>query len=385
MPCVLPVLSMKALALARKAGSPHTTHVESLAYGAGVIVTFAALAGALIAIKAGGAAVGWGFQLQEPIVVALLALLMLAVGLNLAGVFAIGARIAGAGQTLTEKRGAWGSFFTGALAVAVATPCTAPFMGAALGFALTADTAASIGVFVALGVGFALPFILLGYIPALLRLLPKPGPWMDTFRQFLAFPMFATAAWLLWILQSQTGSTGLIAALAAALALAFALWAYGRSQNAPSRRLVWMAFALIGLAGAAWATTRIDGATAVPRTTESGALRYESYSEKRLAELRAAKRAVFVNATADWCITCLVNERVALETESVAAAFRAGNVAALKADWTRRDAAIAALLARYGRQGVPLYLYFAPGADEPVILPQLLTPDIVLSALRAKR
>jgi thiol:disulfide interchange protein DsbD len=230
MPCVLPILSMKALALARKAGSPHEAHGESLAYGAGVVVSFAALAGLLLALRSAGVAVGWGFQLQEPIVVAALTLLMLAVALKLAGAFEIGGgRLAGAGDQLTAKGGLIGSFFTGALAVAVATPCTAPFMGAALGFALTQDAAVALGVFVALGIGFALPFIALGYIPALLRLIPKPGPWMNTFRQLLAFPMFATAAWLLWCLESQTGSIGLVLGLYAALAVAFALWAYGRS------------------------------------------------------------------------------------------------------------------------------------------------------------
>src|SRR6185295_8249096 len=222
---------MKALALARKAGSPHSAHEESLAYGAGVLVTFAALSGLLIVLKEGGAAIGWGFQLQEPIVVAAFALLMLAVGLNLAGVFEIGGRLAGVGQSFASKGGVAGSFFTGALAVVVATPCTAPFMGAALGFALTQDALTSTAVFLALGVGFALPFILLGYVPALLRLIPRPGPWMTTFRQFLAFPMFGTAAWLLWILERQAGSIALIAGLAAALALAFALWAHGRNQN----------------------------------------------------------------------------------------------------------------------------------------------------------
>jgi len=236
-------------------------------------------------------------------------------------------------------------------------------------------------------VGFALPFILLGYVPALLRLIPRPGPWMTTFRQFLAFPMFGTAAWLLWILERQAGSIALVAALAAALALAFALWAYGRNQDSGGgARVAWIVVALLSLGAAVWAAMQIEGVAAPSQSQASGgALRYEAYSEKRLAELRAAGRPVFLNATADWCITCLLNERVALETESVAKAFTAHHVAALKADWTRRDAAIAALLARYGRQGVPLYLYFASGADEPVILPQLLTPDIVLSAIGPTR
>lgn len=389
MPCVFPILSMKALALARKAGSTHATHGESLAYGFGVVVTFAALAGVLLALRAGGAAIGWGFQLQEPIVVAGLALLMLAVGLNLAGVFELGGgRLAGIGQKFASKGGVVGSFFTGALAVAVATPCTAPFMGAALGFALTADATTAIAVFVMLGIGFALPFIALGYIPALLRLLPRPGPWMNTFRQFLAFPMLGAAAWLLWILEHQIGSNGLIIGLAAALALSFALWTYGRSQNASATgRIVWTIVGVLSLAGAIWLVTAIDDVAPsnTPQANVAGVIPYEPYSEKRLAELRDAGRPVFVNATADWCITCLLNERVALENETVANAFAAHKVVALKADWTRRDAAVAALLAQYGRQGVPLYLYFAPGAREPTVLPQILTGETILSVLGSQR
>jgi thiol:disulfide interchange protein DsbD len=387
MPCVFPVLSMKALSLAAKRESPVSAKVSAFAYGAGVLASFAGLAAVLMAFRQGGAAIGWGFQLQQPIVVAALALLMFAVGLNLAGLYEVSAgRLAGAGETLTRKDGATGSFFTGVLAVVVATPCTAPFMGAAMGFALTQSAGFALAVFLALGAGFAAPFVLLGMSPRALRLLPKPGAWMTTLRQVLAFPMFGAAIWLVWVLSFQAGSDGVLAVLASALALAFALWAYGRTQGARGvARMAGFAAAVLALAGMGailpYAGVAAPAATAAATSGSESAIAYEPYTAARLASLRSEGRPVFINATAAWCITCLVNDRVALSGETLKNAFAEKKVAALKADWTNEDAEVTALLTAQGRSGVPLYLYFAPGADAPQVLPQILTEGTVLAAL----
>ena len=389
MPCVFPVLSMKALALAAKRDAPDAARLSALAYGAGVLLSFAGLAGVLIALQAGGAAVGWGFQLQQPLFVTLLALLMFAVGLNLSGLYDIGGgALAGAGEKLTHSSGAAGSFFTGVLAVVVATPCTAPFMGAAMGYALTQNAAFALAVFVALGVGFALPFMLLGFFPRALRILPKPGPWMTSLRQILAFPMYGAAIWLVWVLSLQAGSDGLLVALAAALALAFGLWALGRAQSAADGlgRKAGLATAAIAVLGAAALTFYAGASTppsAAPQAQAESVLGYEPYTAARLEALRAEGRPVFINATAAWCITCLVNERVALSGDALKSQFAERKVASLKADWTNGNAEITALLAAQQRSGVPLYLYYAPGAQVPIVLPQLLTESIVLAALKS--
>ena len=380
MPCVLPMLSIKALALARKGGAAESAHSEALAYGLGVVLSFVALGGLLIALRAGGEAVGWGFQLQDPVVVASFALLIFAVGLNLSGVFYIGESITGFGEHLVRHGGLIGSFFTGVLAVIVAAPCTAPFMGAAMAFALTEPAGVALGVFVALAVGFAAPFVALGFSPGLLRLLPKPGAWMETLRQFLAFPMYATAIWLGWVLSIEAGLAGVIALLAAALALAFALWAFGASQKARAggRILAWIAIVL-GLAAMAYLLPMADTGKHAGMQQLS-ALPSQPYSAAKLASLRAEGRPVFVNATAAWCITCLVNERITLGRQSVADLFARYNVAYLMADWTNRDAEVTELLAAHGRTGVPLYLYYPPH-KEPVVLPQILTETAIQSAI----
>ncbi len=387
MPCVFPVLSMKALALASKRESPATARNAALAYGAGVVASFVVLAVALIALRSGGNAIGWGFQLQQPLFVTALALLMFAVGLNLSGLYEIcGARLANAGGTLASKHGATGSFFTGVLAVVVATPCTAPFMGAAMGFALTQNMAVSLAVFVALGAGFAAPFMVLGLWPRALRALPRPGAWMTTLRQVLAFPMYGAAIWLVWVLSFQAGSDGVLAALVAALTLAFALWAYGMSQHTTGRaRIVSLAAVVIAFSGvafsASFAGTGVAPASAGTQTASDAALGYEPFTAARLESLRAEQRPVFVNATAAWCITCLVNEKVALSGGKLQQAFADRHVAALKADWTNQDPEITQLLQQQGRSGVPLYLYFAPGASEPQVLPQILTEATIIAAL----
>ncbi len=383
MPCVLPVLAMKAFALSSHAGRDRSEAVrESVAYGIGAILSFVALGALLIALRASGQAIGWGFQLQEPMIVAGFALLMFGVGLNLSGVFEIASF--GGGDSLTRSGGEAGSFFTGVLAVAVAAPCTAPFMAAALGFALTQPAIISLAVFLALGVGFAAPFVLIGISPALMRALPKPGAWMLIFKQALAFAMYGTAAWLVWVLAQQAGANAVAAALAAMVAAGFGAWIWGISRNFSPRgrgvgALVTLIAIMVALSCLAFLKTS-------PAQANSGAMNVtgfasESYSAERLASLRAAGRPVFINATAAWCITCLVNDEAALSSARVHAAFREKNVAYLVADWTKRDPAITKLLAEHGRSGVPLYLYYAPGAVEPKVLPQILTEGEVLAAV----
>jgi thiol:disulfide interchange protein DsbD len=387
MPCVFPVLSMKALALAANRDAPGSARAGAFAYGAGVVLSFLALAGMLIAFRAAGTSLGWGFQLQQPLFVTALALLMFAVGLNLSGLYEFGgSRVANLGGGLARKEGATGSFFTGVLAVVVATPCTAPFMGAAMGYALTANAGVALAIFAALGLGFAAPFMLIGLVPGALRLLPRPGAWMTTLRQVLAFPMYGAAVWLIWVLSLQAGSDGVLAALAAALLLAFGLWVYGRSQGANGlRRAAGLMTAALALLAVGILIPRA-GAGAPPASSPSqSALGYEPFSAARLQSLRAEGRPVFINATAAWCITCLVNEKVALSGTRLARAFADHKVAALKADWTNQDSEITALLASHGRSGVPLYLYFGPGAQAPVVLPQLLTESTVLAALDSTR
>ncbi|HTQ15473.1 MAG TPA: protein-disulfide reductase DsbD domain-containing protein [Rhizomicrobium sp.] len=384
MPCVLPILAMKALALTDKAhaGRGYAAR-QGLSYAAGAILSFAALGLAVVLLRAGGAEIGWGFQLQEPAAVAGFALLVFAVGLNLSGVFELGSGL-DAGEGLTRRGGWVGSFFTGVLAVAVAAPCTAPFMAAALGYALTQSAPLALLVFLALGIGFALPFALVGLFPGALRFMPRPGMWMLRFKQALAFPMYGAAVWLVWVLDREAGDSGLAAVLAAMVALAFAAWAWSASRAAARRwRAAGAAFAALGLAAAIAAVAAIAGTGVAPAAAraETAGIPSEAYSEATLARYRAEKRPVFVDATAAWCITCLVNERVALSGEAVHRAFARRHVAYLLADWTNRDPAITALLESHGRSGVPLYLYYAPGATQAQVLPQVLTEGAVLSAL----
>ena len=390
MPCVFPVLAMKATALARHADDTPAARAQGAAFLAGVLATFLSLALALIAVRAGGVAVGWGFQLQSPPVVAALAMLMLAVALNLSGVFEIGQSLQGAGAGLASRRGIAGAFFTGALAVVVAAPCTAPFMGPAMGWALTQSAPAALAVFAALGLGFAAPFTLAAFAPGLLARLPRPGPWMETFRRLMAFPMYGAAAWLAWVLAAQTGQPGLARILAAAVALALAAWMFGRWQRARAAGHTGIvtagaAAAVLALAAAAALAPGYAAPSAAGPPAASARLPYEPWSAERLAAARAQGRPVFVNFTAAWCVSCQVNERVALSTEKVARAFAAANAVYLKGDWTRKDEVIEAELARHGRAGVPLYLVYGAKSGDGVVLPQLLTPDIVVRALEAAK
>ena len=387
MPCVFPILSMKAVALTTHGADPAASRRQALAFLAGVLATFIALAVALIAARAAGGAVGWGFQLQSPVVVAALGLVMLAAALNLSGLYEIGTSAQGLGAGLAA-RGDWiGSLFTGVLAVVVAAPCTAPFMGPALGFALTQNALAATAVFAALGLGFAAPFTLLAFSPALMRYLPKPGAWMDTFKKAVAFPMYAAAAWLAWVLSQQTNSAGLARLLAAGVVLSLAAWLYGLAQGrrAAGRPGV-LPFALAAAALAAslaLVTARPFTAptTSAAAVSSTGALPSEPWSPQAVAALRAQGKPVFVNFTAAWCVTCQVNERVAFSSPQVAAAFKRAGAVYLVADWTNRDGVIAKALSDQGRIGVPLYLVYDAKGDTPKVLPQLLTPSIIVDAL----
>jgi thiol:disulfide interchange protein DsbD len=377
MPCVFPVLAMKAMALARMSGEARgTVRAHALSYTAGVLVCFGAIGGLMLGLRAAGLAAGWGFQFTAPGFVAAMAWLMLAVGLNLSGVYAMGGAV-GAGGRVAARGGHFGSFATGGLAVLVATPCTAPFMAAALGAALAMDAGAALAVFLALGLGLAAPYGMLALAPGLAARLPRPGPWMERLRQGLAFPMYAAAVWLVWVLAQQAGPDAVLAVLAGGVLLGFGAWALGQAQRAGGSRIA-LGAAALGLVGALALLPRIATAPAEAAAPGPGA---EAWSEARVGALRAEGRPVFVNATAAWCITCQVNERVALRAESVQAAFAARGVAYLKADWTSGDASIGALLRAHGRDGVPLYLVYPAGGGAPAVLPQLLTEGIVLRAI----
>ena len=387
MPCVFPILSMKAVALASHGADPAASRRQALAFAAGVLATFIALAVALIAARAAGGAVGWGFQLQSPVMVAGLSLIMLAAALNLSGLYELGSSAQGLGAGLAA-RGDWiGSLFTGALAVIVAAPCTAPFMGPALGFALTQSAGAALLVFAALGLGFAAPFTLLAFSPALMRFLPKPGAWMDTFKRAMAFPMYAAAAWLAWVLAQQTDAAGLARLLAAGVVLSLAAWLYGLAQGrrAGGRAAILpLALAVAALAvSLALVTARSFAAPphGVAATAPTDALPSQPWSPEAVAALRARGKPVFVNFTAAWCVTCQVNERVAFSSPQVAAAFKRTGAVYLVADWTNRDGVIAKALADQGRIGVPLYLVYNARGDAPEVLPQLLTPSMIVDAL----
>jgi thiol:disulfide interchange protein len=384
MPCVFPVLSIKAMGALASANDRAELRRHGGWYALGVVATFLLLALALMALRAGGAQLGWGFQLQEPRFVAGVALLLFAMALSFSGVWAFGGRLAGAGQRLTEGQGARASFFTGALAVVVASPCTAPFMGTALGWALVQPPAAALAVFAALGLGLAAPMLLLGFVPALARALPRPGPWMEGFRQLLAFPLYLTVVWLLWVYGEQTSPLGMAWLLAALTALAFALWLLGRRPALRSPMLrataAIVCAAALALALGLPLSAPADVAAGVRATRDAAS---EPWSEARLAELRAANRPVLVNMTAAWCITCLANERIALSTETVRDTLAAHDVAYLKGDWTRQDDAITRYLERYGRNGVPLYVLYPPDGGAPRVLPQLLSADGVAAAIRS--
>jgi thiol:disulfide interchange protein DsbD len=387
MPCVFPVLAMKTVALAR--GAAHGgVRAHALSYAAGVLLAFAALGGLLLAARAAGSIAGWGFQFQSPVFVAAMTWLLFGVGLNLSGVFRVGDAFAGAGQGLAATEGHAGSFFTGLLAVLVATPCTAPFMAAAIAGALAAPPAVTILVFLAMGVGLAAPYVTLAMMPGLARVMPRPGPWMELLRQVLAFPMYAAAAWLLWVVSQEAGADGVLATSAGLVLLGFAAWALGAAQGRlfPQGRRVFHAVAMASVLGAAAVLAGIGFVPSSPvapaREAVAGRTEAQPFTPARLAALRAEGRPVFVNMTAAWCVTCLVNERIAIATAPVQAAFASRDVAYLKGDWTRQDPAITDFLRDHGRDGVPLYIYYPPGGAPPVVLPQILTESMLLDRIQ---
>lgn len=380
MPCVLPVLSFKAMALAQ-AGTAGHARSHAIWYTAGVMASFAALGLGVLALRAAGQSLGWGFQLQQPIVVGGLALLMFAIGLMMSGLFNWGSGLAGMGQSLTEKSGPAGDFFTGVLAVVVASPCTAPFMGSALAFAFTAHWSLALSVFLALGLGLALPFLLIGFIPALAKRIPKPGAWMDTLKHWLAYPMYLTAAWLAWVFGNQKGVNGLGLLLISAIALSAALWWFERQKMQPSLKAKFGA-ALIGLLAAASFGTALQQAQP-GKALSTADSRHEVFSTKRLDELRAAGTPVFVDMTADWCITCKVNEKAVFQTAAFEQLLKETGTVYLVGDWTNQDPEISAYLDRYKTPGVPLYVVYPKGPGAGRKLPQLLTLELMREALAA--
>lgn len=376
MPCVFPVLSLKALSLARNQQNPSQQHLHGWAYTLGAISTFVIVAAIMLSLRQAGQAVGWGFQLQSPIIVASLAYLFFVMGLSLSGFIQLGGKIAGAGQSLTEGHSYRSSFFTGALATLVASPCTAPFMGGALGYAVTQPTPVALSVFAALGFGMALPFLLLTYFPALSQKLPKPGAWMETLKQVLAFPLYFTALWLLWVVGRQTDSDSVVLVVTGAVALALAVWLW---QHRPNR--LWqqcLAAAIFALA--LWPMSQLQSGNTA--TTAQLQHNWQPFTQARLQQLIEQGQPTFVNLTADWCITCLANEKAALNTNATLAAFEQSGIVKLKGDWTHYNPEITELLNRFGRNGVPLYLmYSSDSQGKPVILPQLLREQTVIDAI----
>ena len=390
MPCVFPILSMKAAALVGKPREAGQARWQGVAFLAGVLAAFLTLAGVLLALRGAGQAIGWGAQLQPAVVTAGLALVLLAAALDLSGVFEIGASLQGLGGGLAARADLLGAVFTGALAVVVAAPCTAPFMGPALGYALTQPAPVALAVFAALGLGFAAPFTLLTFSPWILRRLPRPGPGMDTFKKAMAFPMYGAAAWLVWVLAAQTDRGSLAAAFAAAVLVGLAAWIFGHAQRRAAKghraRLGFVVSsgtlaAAIGMLAAA--PFGPPPASAAASAAVAAGVPSEPWSPERLAQLRAQGKPVFVDFTAAWCVTCQFNEQVALNTQEAVRAFQRTGAVYLKADWTNRDGAIAKALADQGRAGVPLYLVYAADGGPPRVLPQLLTPGLVAQALDA--
>ena len=381
MPCVLPVLSLKALSLAQSGASREAARTHALAYTAGVLVSFAALGALALGLRKAGLALGWGFQLQQPLVVAALALVVFAFGLSLSGLWYANIGVGQRGSALVQRDGVSGDFFTGVLAVVLATPCTAPFMGAALGYAFAGPTYGGMLVFLMLGLGLALPFLLIGFVPTFARLLPKPGAWMETLKQLLAFPMYATAVWLLFVLASLRGADAVWHLGVAAILLAFAAWAWTRARSGGSGH--WQLVAALALLGIAWPMTQLH-ALQKPRATITethAGVPSVAFSEQALADLRAQGRVVFVNMTADWCVSCKANEKVVFARPGFRTALDAANAVYMVGDYTDVDPAITAYLERHKAVGVPLYVVYPADGGEGRILPVILTPNLVEDAL----
>jgi len=396
MPCVLPVVSLKVLSFVRQSeGGSSLRH--GILFTAGVLASFWIIAAVLVALRAGGRLLGWGFQFQDPIVLIITAFLFFLIGLNLFGVFEIGSAFTRLGSRLAGARGEAGSFFSGLLATAVATPCTAPFMGSALGYALTHSLPAAFGVFTALALGMSAPYVLLSAFPALAARLPKPGKWMETFKQIMGFPMMGAALWMIFVFSALADSAGVIRLLAALLLSGMGAWIWGRWGGIVRPRVSRITAAIlaivlvVGSAGFAIVLVRaapppgLAGISPVARTAAQGASSWDAWSPEKVAQLRSQGAPVFIDFTAKWCLSCQVNERFTLDNPQVARRFTERGVTVLRADWTDRSDLIARALSGYGRASIPLYVYYAPGAAAPVFLPEILTPGIVLAALDRAR
>lgn len=387
MPCVFPVLSLKALSLAAPGhGNKQKLRLEGMSFGAGVIVTFVALAAILIVFRQAGEQFGWGFQLQSPAMVTALALLFFVLALNLSGAFEFATFVPSSAAGWSARNRYVDAALSGVLAVVIASPCTAPFMGAAMGYALAQPALLTLIVFVALGAGMALPFVLLSWFPGWRRMLPKPGVWMERLKQFLAFPLYATVAWLVWVLGAQVDNDAVVRLLVTLVIVAFALWAWRayRFGAAPVFSLAAVA-GLVAAVAVAWplfasAPERDPAAPVQARTTSGVPDPWQAYTPARMSELTAGGKAVFVDFTAAWCVTCQVNKRLVLNDGTIKDAFAKSGVTLVRADWTRRDPAIGQALAALGRQGVPVYVLYRPG-KEPVLLPEVLQKQVVLDAL----
>ncbi|WP_262695235.1 protein-disulfide reductase DsbD family protein [Kordiimonas aquimaris] len=377
MPCVFPVLSLKAFSfIAANSKTAGERKQEGWAYTAGIWVSFMIIVSALLIIKSSGTAIGWGFQLQEPAFVGALVLIMVLVALSLSGMFNIQVGVEGAGQQLASQDGNKGAFFQGVLATLVATPCTAPLMAPAIGFALTQSAPVVFLIFSLLAFGLALPFLALSYSPALARLMPRPGPWMEKLKEALAFPMYLTAAWLLYVFTLQAGATATLALLVAIIIAIFGVWLWQAFSGRVGKAIA----VIIMISAASAIIIQPFGGSPVSNPVET-ASDITPYTEEALAELLADDETVFAYFSAEWCITCKVNEQVALFTDETQALFAQKGIRVMKGDWTNRNAEIAEILARYGRAGVPLYLLFPKGQSEAIVLPEILTPGIVADAI----
>jgi thiol:disulfide interchange protein DsbD len=377
MPCVFPVLGIKILGFVNQAGADRRkVTLHGLVFTSGVLVSFWILAAILAVLRAGGSHLGWGFQLQSPAFVFGLAAALLAFALNMSGVFEFGLTATGIGSNLQSKSGLVGSFLTGALATVAATPCAAPFLAPALGAALALSTAQSFAIFTVIGIGLSTPYLLLSAFPAAVRVLPRPGAWMETFKQAMAFPLYATVAYLVWVLAGQLTETGLLSALFGLVLVAMGVWAYGR-WNAPGasagRARFGMLACLVLLAAGAWAGW--------PVAAQPTDIVWEKWSTDAVERLRSENRIVYVDFTARWCATCQANKRLVFHSEDVLRAFRDKHIATLRGDWTSKDPLITAELAKYHRAAVPFNVIWSPGRTDPIILPELLTPSAVLDAI----
>lgn len=386
MPCVFPVISLKALSLIRHHESPSHARAEGLAFLLGVVVTMVALTAVLLLARAGGASVGWGFQLQSPLVIAALILVMLGSALNLLGLFEVGLSVQRVGEVGGDRGGLVGSALTGALAIIVATPCSAPFMASAVGYALTQPPLISLVIFISLALGFAAPFTLISFFPVLARILPKPGAWMITLKQGLAFPMLGAVGWLIWVLERQAGSAALAAILACCLLFSFAAWLYGMAQK---RRMMGQRHWVLHVATAFFLAlvvvpllnlNRFAEAPAETATASKTAAAV-AWSPQNVDAIKGQGKPILVNFTASWCITCQVNDRTSLSTQAVKAAMARTNTIYMVADSTKYNPDVEQALSDFGRGGLPLYVVYPADGGKPEVLPQVLTPGIVISAL----